>query len=292
MIFDPTHSTLHDFLCRVCGGETQVRWMLKVYQDQFEAQYRECSNCNCLQIHNPTWLKEAYGDSAISIKNNYDGGAFRRNYSALLYLLALEEASLFESNPRFLDFGSGTGLLTQMLAGTGHDAWSTDLYIRSPIFAGNRHLDINNFQPYSFDVVTAIEVFEHLNDLINTGEMLNGLLKSSGTLIISTQIYDPATHTSSWSYLAPLGGQHITFLTNKALHILRQKLGFSSLGFFPDKSGFLLIFSHLSEENLLTILAKAHSILSNPEFTVKALTALDFRSDGIVRDEFGILDKL
>jgi len=251
----------------------------------------ECSYCYCLQVPDLTWLDLAYADEAKSGSAG-DSGRFRRNYSAFLYLSALKTAGLFGDNPRFLDFGGGSGLLTQMLIDTGNEAWLTDPHIGAPPFAAERHLDLNSLKPHIFDVVTALEVFEHLTDPISTGRILNGLLKPSGSLVISTEIYCPDVHTSSWPYLAPSGGQHITFWSKKALYILLNALSFESLGFFPGESGFMLVFSHLSEEKLLETLAQAHSILCNSEYTGRALAAFDFRSDGIASNSFGILGKL
>jgi len=246
---------------------------------------------SCLQIPDPAWLNVAYADE-VRLGSASDSGRFRRNYSAFLYLLALESAGLFGENPSFLDFGGGSGLLTQMLLNTGKEAWQTDLHIEVPTFAPERRVDLTNLKPHIFDVVTSLEVFEHLIDPMGTAQMLNRLLKPSGALVISTQIYNPAKHTSSWSYLAPSGGQHITFLTKKALYILLHHLGFASLGFFPDESGFMLVFSHFSEQKLLTILEKAHSILCNSEYVGRALATLDFRSDGTISNQFGILDDI
>lgn len=174
-----------DLSCRICGHNTSERWKLKVLDERFEARYMECSYCSCLQIPDPAWLNIAYADE-VRLGSALDSGRFRRNYSAFLYLLALESARLFGENSRFLDFGGGTGLLTQMLLNAGKDAWQTDHHIEAPTFAAERRVDLRTLEPQIFEVVTSFEVFEHLIDPMDTALILNRLLKPSGTRLKNT----------------------------------------------------------------------------------------------------------
>jgi hypothetical protein len=232
----------------------------------------------------------AYEHEATAAGIALDSGRYRRNHSAFLYLTALEAAGVFPRRPRLLDFGGGSGLLTEMFSSAGYDAYQSDLYNGTPMFAPERRIrEMWSPRLRPFDVIIMLEVLEHLVSPIDLMRRITGLLKPTGALVISTEIYRTGEHTAAWPYLAPLGGQHVTFWSIEALHILRRELGFESLGYFPGRSGFLLLFTHESETTLAGKLAEAHQHLCDPLHAGRALAALDFRSDNIVVGGFGIL---
>jgi 2-polyprenyl-3-methyl-5-hydroxy-6-metoxy-1,4-benzoquinol methylase len=257
---------------------------------RFDAVFMECNLCRSLQVTNPTWLDIAYEKEATASGIALDTGRLRRNYSAFVYLTALEAAGFFPRRARFLDFGGGSGLLTQILVDTGHSAWQSDLYNNEPMFAGDRFVhDPWSLEAQSFDVLTALEVVEHLVDPVPLLARLGRLIKTTGVLIISTEIYQSGTHTPDWPYLATQSGQHVTLWSVEALLFLRNEIGFQSLGFFPGKAGFLLIFSHDSEKELLSKLSRAHRKLKDPKHVGRVMAGLDFRSHNIITDSYGIL---
>jgi hypothetical protein len=177
-----------------------------------------------------------------------------------------------------------------MLVDTGHSAWQSDLYNHEPMFARDRFVrDPWSLEAQSFDVLTALEVVEHLVDPVPLLARLSRLIKRTGVLIISTEIYRTGTHTPDWPYLASQGGQHVTFWSVEALLFLRNKIGFQSLGFFPGESGFLLIFSYDPERELLSKLSKAHRKLKDPKHVSRVMADLDFRSHKFITDSYGIL---
>lgn len=227
--------------------------------DRYDADYYECEHCHTLQIPNPTWLEEAYRlENDITLSKNPDSGRFKRNFSVYNYLMALKGVELLPVSPKILDFGGGYGLLTEMLLDSGYDAWQTDSYFTKPLFAPHRYVaEMTSLEEASFDVILAIEVFEHLPDPLILGEQLQRLLKPTGTLIISTGIYHHESHTRDWWYLAREGGQHITLWTKLALEYYANQFQFHSVDYFPEEEGFLIVFSGLAQEELQAKLAQA-----------------------------------
>lgn len=254
--------------CRICEGELVYKWTLTVLLERYEADYFECQQCHTLQIPDPFWLEEAYAlEEEIAFALNPDEGRFRRNFSAYRYFTALQKAGIFPENPKILDFGGGYGLLTQMLLDSGFDAWHTDAYINKSLFAPQRYIkEIETLPAASFDVILALEVFEHLTAPFEIGKQLQRLLKPNGTLIISTSIYDPSLHTVEWSYLGKEQGQHVTFWTQSALQHYAKFLDFKSINYFPiPPKEFFTLFSADPPHTLAEKVAQATQYLNDPQ---------------------------
>lgn len=121
-----------------------------------------------------------------------------------------------------LDFGGGNGLLSRLMANRG---WTTDSF--DPMVDGS-HFS----KPLGhFDLITAIEVFEHVPDV----DVLMHSLRSVShertvilfTTLLSDNYIDPKRHLNWW-YAAPRNG-HISLFSSTSLTILLKKYGFSCL---------------------------------------------------------------
>lgn len=276
--------------CRICQGNLKYIWSLKILHNRFSADYYECNRCHSLQVAHPYWIEESYKDEALPPTTNLDTGRFRRNFSAYSYIMALCKAGVFCHSPRILDYGGGYGLLTQMLLDAGYDAWTSDRHITKPFLAPHRCIKTTEALPQqSFDVIVCLEVFEHLLDPLTIGAKLVGALKSNGTLLISTEIYDPSFHDHTWSYLATESGQHITLWTHESIRFFAQKFGFRSIGYFPDRKGFLIVFSHASEIELNQQLTDGLRVLTDQRHLVEITEPWDFRNKGILSDSISVL---
>src|SRR5262249_39674491 len=156
-------------------------------------------------------------------------------------------------------------------------------YLTAPPFAVTRFLStLEQLESSAFDLLTLLEVVEHLTNPMSLLKKLRHVLKPTGALVISTEIYRPGEHDASWSYLAPQGGQHVTFWSIDALQLLRRELDFKSMGCFPGNSGFLLIFSSKPEGEMKAMLNKAYRKLKRRRHFDRALASFDFRSDNII----------
>ena len=266
--------------CRICHAPTTHRFSLDVLGGRHRADYVECQGCGALQVPDPGWLDEAYADPSAAVRA--DGGRFRRTFSVFLYLTALMDAGVLPRKPRLLDFGGGYGLLAKMLADAGHEAWTFDAYEKNRLFAVDRWVEeLGTTRTY--DVVTALEVFEHLTDPLRVARKLRSVLNDAGTLVLSTGIYDPQKHGKDWPYLAPATGQHVTFWSRGALRHLARELGFRTVAHFPGDEGILVLFSMLSPAEMQQKLSDADGVLNDPRHVQRATRGWDLRAGGWVK---------
>jgi len=262
--------------CRICQGQLLYKWTLRVLAEKYPAEYYECTTCRSLQIPQPFWLDEAYQSESAPLACNPDGGRFIRNFSAYHYLTALHKAGVFPPEPCLLDFGGGYGLLTQMLYSAGYNAYQTDPYVPVPFLAPQRSIgDFGQIPKATFDGITALEVLEHLTDPHETLERLVSILKPTGTLILSTGIYQSGVHDPNWNYLAGEWGQHVTFWSKPALQYLAGRHGFRSVGYFPGGEGFLILFSRTCPDSFKLMLTEATAYLSDHQLLAQAVRSWD-----------------
>ena len=221
-------------ICKICGGNS-----LPIHQavvlGKYKVDYFKCGDCNFIQTQKPTWLDEAYQNAITSL----DIGLVNRN----LYLVKETPAILdlcFPKAVKFLDYGGGFGLYVRMMRDEGYNFFRQDYFCEN-IFA--KHFDVTDLPDgTSFDLVTAFEVFEHLEDPI---QEIEKMLNYSKNILFSTVISPEASaEFKDWWYVSPETGQHISFYSLKSLQYIAQKF---NLNFYSNG-----INLHLLSSNKIT----------------------------------------
>lgn len=197
--------------CRVCSSKTKKVFSKKIL-GKYTVDYFQCKNCGLIQTEKPYWLKEAYSSAII---NSDTGIIFRNNALSKMtsiFMLLLGRRS------KVIDYGGGYGLTTRMLRDIGIDCYWTDKYAQNIFAKGFEHKCKNKY-----DVVTAFELFEHLENPIKEVENITKTYKQKD-IIFSTMLHNGKPQ-GDWWYFVPEGGQHITLYTKKSLEILAKKYG-------------------------------------------------------------------
>jgi hypothetical protein len=200
---------------KITGGPTEYLFTATVL-DKYPVQYFRCTETGFIQTEDPFWLDEAYSSAITSL----DLGLVKRN----MKLSEIVEKVIGENLPAstiYLDYAGGYGLFTRMMRDKGYSFYHTDKFCEN-LFAKHFELEDagNNVR---FDLLTAFELFEHLN---NPLEEVKAMLKYSDSIFFSTEIVPPRALQSSsdWWYFAPETGQHIAFYTVKALQHIAASL--------------------------------------------------------------------
>lgn len=226
--------------CKICNGDSKPIFKAKVLY-KYEVDYFQCTNCQFIQTEEPFWLEEAYS-SAIT---DLDLGYVTRNvlFSEITTKI-LKHA--FDKNASFLDYGGGYGMFVRLMRDKGFDFYREDKYCEN-LFSN--YFDVSNLENHKkFEVLTAFEVFEHLDDPI--AEIKN-MMNYSDSILFSTEIQPDITFSNAddWWYISPEIGQHISLFTQKSLSHLANQYGFH---FYSSRNNIHLITKKKFRFNPLT----------------------------------------
>ena len=197
--------------CRTCGA-TAAPFGKAVLLGKHSVQYFRCPSCGFVQTEKPYWLAEAY-EEAIS---GMDVGAVSRNLRLAPMVGALIR-KFFAADGRFLDYGGGTGLFVRLMRDAGFDFRWSDKFAKN-IFAKGFAAG-----PGPFELLTAFEVFEHLEDPV--AELQSMLAFSKSVLLTTVLLPNEAPPPGSWWYYGLEHGQHIALHTESSLRALANRFG-------------------------------------------------------------------
>jgi glycosyltransferase involved in cell wall biosynthesis len=200
--------------CKICETESK-HFESALVLNKYKVNYFQCVNCGFVQTEDPYWLQEAY-TSAIA-KSDY--GILARNI-VFARLTAKTIVHGFNVSGKFVDYGSGYGLLVRLMRDLGFNFYAYDKYCENIFAEGFDCLDAAD---NTYELVTAFEVLEHF---VNPIQDIQNLLSLSKNILFSTELLPSNNPTpSQWHYYALTEGQHVSIYTKKSLEILSEKLG-------------------------------------------------------------------
>lgn len=216
--------------CKIC--DHKITYIFNSYiLNKYKVDYFKCLQCGFIQTESPYWLEEAYLDPITKL----DIGLIFRNLNFSNKIEIFFKKNIFSSNGIYLDFGGGFGIFVRMMRDKGFNFYRHDIFCKN-LFAN--HFDISDLPiTTNFDLLTAFEVFEHLENPIDE---LEKMLLLSDTIIFSTLLLpNDSVNPENWWYFIPETGQHISFFSLKTLEIISNNL---NLYFYTNKND-LHIFS-------------------------------------------------
>ena len=257
--------------CPICSGPTrQSGSRVGAYKPDQTFLYFSCESCRFSFVANP-WVEF----DKIYSKEYYEG----RGADPLVdYLFELENADScirrYEweglcqivshltrpntENLRWLDYGCGNGSLVRFARKQlGHgcigfdEGYIADLSrgLGIPILKRDDLRQMKN----SFDIVTAIEVIEHVIDPLPFLRQIRSLLKLNGILFLTTGNARPwRNKISDWSY-ASVPEVHVSFFEPGTLAVALEKTGFK-----PEYRGYLPGFSAVIKFKVLKTIRRRY----------------------------------
>ncbi len=132
---------------------------------------------------------------------------------------------------RHLDYGGGSGLLSDSLRRQGWDSSTYDPFV-------DRGLAPSRLG--QFNLISSFEVFEHVPNPATLMADLRALLAPGGIILFSTLTSDGQLQPGQrpdWWYAAPRNG-HISLFSRHSLALLAQQNGFQFASFSPGFHAF------------------------------------------------------
>jgi len=229
-------------LCKICNSDLKEIFKKDIL-GKYNVTYYQCLNCGFLQTEKPYWLGEAYSSAITSL----DVGMINRN---IKYADIIEDIlySHFNKKGKLLDFAGGYGMFTRIMRDKGFDFYHYDRYCDN-IFAKHFTLDDLSPKERKFELVTAFELMEHVED---PAIELNYIFSMTDSFLFSTELV-PDGDLENWWYLGSEHGQHISFYssdsikgiakkynkeyyTNGYMHLLTNKKGLDAFGPKKEKN--------------------------------------------------------
>jgi SAM-dependent methyltransferase len=230
--------------CRVCGKETDpfVRIASDGLDEPFlddalrqqlpELRLRRCCECGCLWAddarQDEATLVAAYGRVGDSYFESTENDLRYQQFYRWLEQLLKQHVS----GRTVLDVGCGDGSFLSTLS----DEWSkhgVEPSASGARLARNRKLDVacatldTTMKPYEVDLISALDVIEHVVDPHQFVESLKRHLRTGGVVLLLTGDADalPARIAGpQWSYLRWCG--HISVFSQSGLRQLLESHGF------------------------------------------------------------------
>lgn len=199
--------------CKLCGGYA-VKIFNLVVLDKYQGEYCRCSDCECLQVVEPSWLGEAYSSGNLS---GLDYGVMQRNLDNFCIVYFFSRILAVNT---ILDYGGGVGVLTRLLRDYSLNSRFYDIHVTHSLAPSFNVSELANS-----DLFLAFEVLEHFSD--PSKELFPLFAASPKYLIVSTEIYD--NQGESWPYLVPQTGQHVFFYSEKGMRFIAAKYGYKYL---------------------------------------------------------------
>lgn len=201
--------------CKICQTNSKYLFKTKVL-NKYEVNYYQCPNCEFIQTDTPFWLDEAYSHAITEL----DVGLVYRNLQSSESVEKLI-VNNFNQHKTFLDYAGGYGLFVRIMRDKGFDFYRQDKYCENIFAKLHDIVDLKSIN--KFEVLTAFEFFEHLEDPLSE---IKTMLSLSDNIIFSTELIpeNKISNQSDWWYFVPETGQHIAFYSTKTLDFIAHKL--------------------------------------------------------------------
>jgi 2-polyprenyl-3-methyl-5-hydroxy-6-metoxy-1,4-benzoquinol methylase len=245
-------------ICKVClSGTLELKYFNTsdyLFGVKGIFNYSACTNCNSFQIDKEFTDVEishfyknyfTHESSVVALKNNnlkvLINKLLNKLYSYTLTRLLIDfliprysRKRLFIDNSRnlkILDYGCGNGRQMITLKENGHDTIGLDFDLLALSSARKNGLNVKHVSDLTsnekFDVISLLNVIEHLSAPENVIIQLGGNLNDQGLLIIETpnaQSFLSRKLMSKWRGLEV--PRHLQVFSNEGLNILLERCGF------------------------------------------------------------------
>ena len=202
-----------------------------------------CDNCKTQMIY-PQPSDDVL--SNIYKKEYYNAWGMQQNAELVRKLKISTFSRLFKylgripKNTNLLDIGAATGFLMEYAKSCGIDPYGIEIseigteYIaktfgKDHVFRGQiENFELDNFAKSGFDIITMIDLIEHVRDPISTLKKAYDLLLPDGKLLIVTPNTNSLSRLLMGKYWANYKLEHLYYFNQNNLVNLLERLGYKT----------------------------------------------------------------
>lgn len=193
--------------CKICNTLTEA-----ISDISLKKTYHFCHTCDAIALDSSDYLLPA---KEHALYNNHHNSLENEGYVAMFENFLDFFWDNLTCKEESLDFGSGpTPVLSYLLERRGVRVDCYDKFYQPKPCYENK----------LYDFITSTEVFEHLENPLETLQLLSSHLKPHGTLALMTLFHsNDKAHFLQWWYRRD--PTHIIFYTPKTLEMMAEKCG-------------------------------------------------------------------
>jgi SAM-dependent methyltransferase len=232
-------ATMPDRACPICRSATVSAGEAHGLRTSRMFALRRCAACGFAFVEEPWTHPEIYDDAYYAGQGSdpFVDYAFEfehpartiRGYEWRGIVRAVRH--LHPAPGKWLDFGCGNGGLVRYVRDLGRDrvfGFDTGAWADKARASGLPILNEDELAQHdgTFDIVTAVEVIEHIPDPVAVLKRLRRLLKPGGLLFLTTGNLSTAPAVlGSWYYAFP--EVHVSYFSPRALTLALEQSGFA-----------------------------------------------------------------
>jgi SAM-dependent methyltransferase len=233
--------------CKICASTTVEAGTKWGKLEQRDFHLRQCPRCHfgfvadpCTdyaRIYSDAYYRGEGADPLVDYEFELEHpDRTIRQYEWQGIYRTVQSLAPISSNTRWLDFGCGNGGLVRYCRSKQVSAvgFEEGAIAEKALAAGIPIVPRDGLDERRFDVITAIEVLEHVDEPLEVLRDIRRLLKPDGLFFFTTGNAAPYRgHLSSWSYVTP--EIHISFFEPETLRQALTRTGFRAefRGYLP-----------------------------------------------------------
>lgn len=200
---------------------------LETYKKAFLCQCQSCQFVFSQQIPSNDELDNYYRNYGL---NQYLSPLTIKRYNELL-----DQFESFRKTNKILDVGCGLGYFLEEAKKRGWEVYGTELSdkatevcVKKGINIIKGALNLSDFEPNMFDVITSFEVIEHINNPKSELAYFNRVLRPQGLVYITTPNFNSLLrYQLKAQYNVITYPEHLSYYTPKTLKHLFETNGFT-----------------------------------------------------------------
>ena len=227
-------------ICPIDGSCNWVFLYLSTFKN-YQLPVYKCESCKLQTIYpKPSNLNTLYDKAYYTGESDftYRDERLTEKFDAYVWDARIKNIQKFVKTGNFLDIGSSFGGFLNRVKEFGYTPYGIELSPYSAEYSNKRNIETfqgnfldNTFPDNFFDVITMIEVIEHLDKPKEVFEKLSRILKKGGLLVIQTANFEglqAKSEKSSYHYYLP---GHLWYYSYSNLKKILTKNGFKQ--FYP-----------------------------------------------------------